>query len=974
MAATDNIAKCLGDAVDQGRISREGAERALREVKRVFDENPGVTEGAAAAAVADALKREAALKKRQTALQILATDRVLRDAAEHPGGAYRGTWAVFGRDLTGKATYSNVEGRQAAVRGILHAKFADGLDAYRSKNLGLTRDTIGLTRMVRDLYGEASGDPVAANAARAWSEATEYARTRFNAAGGNIPRKEAWRLPQSFDADAVKKMGRQAFEDWMHRAVDDGRLRIWDWEANAPVDPLRRAEIISNAYERISTNGVSDLVPGAGGRTKLANSRSERRAFEWTTADAWLEANRTFGRGDAGIFDTLVGHIDGMSQDIALLEILGPNPAATARVLIDTAKKAGATETEVYRLENLWGHVSGASLSPVRNWLATMAGGVRAWLSSAQLGSAVLSSVSDFQTMRQTAAWNGLGSNGIMGEYLRLLNPANAADRKLAVRAGLIADGWARRAMAAQRSMMEEIGQTLPARISDFVMRASGMNAHTQAAKWAFGMEFLGRLADDAARPFDALEPGLRGAMERYGIGSADWDLIRTKGVFTEDGVSLIFPEQMVRGGQPAAKPFDEARLRSRVAKAENDYVMTKEAAMEPSPYRRWDIIFKAIPEAIRDPFQAHGTSLNSAFSLLRDGIDKSREFHSGPLIGGHYGVDSTRTINPVIFLSDPGKSVKETGIRYAVLQGPAELIRDDLAAAFPAVRFMTLDEAARAVQDGRLPSLPPAAPDKASERAATRLLEMVDAERGFAVLEPGAAERALTLGRTQAGTAPGEFWRSTAQYKSFPITMGTRHLMRGWHAGDGAYVARAAGAYLARLTVGLTFFGAFAYQMKEIAKGKDPRDMTDWRFWAAAFFQGGGAGILGDFLNSAVTRSERSFYMTAIGGPTAGLVDDIMKLTGANIGATAEGKDANWGRDFASFVRRNTPGTSLWYSRLALDRLMWDQLQSLLDPDHHRSWARTEQRARQETRQEFWWRPGETAPERAPQMRLDAR
>jgi hypothetical protein len=371
------------------------------------------------------------------------------------------------------------------------------------------------------------------------------------------------------------------------------------------------------------------------------------------------------------------------------------------------------------------------------------------------------------------------------------------------VRAGLIADGWAQRARAAQRTMFDEIGQTLPARVSDFVMRVSGLNAHTQAGKWAFGMEFLGRLADDAAKPFDALDPTLRGAMERYGFVANDWDVIRKSGLDTTDGVDLIFPEQMIRNAG-------------------------------------------------------------------RDG-----------------------------------------------------------------------------------------------ERVATRLLEMIDNERGFAILEAGAADKALTLQGTRAGTWSGEFWRSTAQYKAFPIAMMTRHLYRGWNAGG----AGAMGLYLARLAVGLTAFGALAMQLKQIANGKDPRDMNDWTFWGAAFAQGGGAGIVGDFLNSAITRADRSFYMTAIGGPTAGLIDDLMKLTGANIQATAEGKDANFGRDFARFVRRNTPGTSLWYSRLAVDRLMWDQLQAIVDPDVHRSWRRTEQRARQETQQEFFWRPGETSPQRGPAL-----
>jgi hypothetical protein len=800
-----NLAKCLGDAVEAGRVSRDGAEKALAAVRKIMDENPSLPEADAVAAAAETITREAAEKQRQTAMQILATDRALRDAEAHPDGMAWGVAAIFGRDIRQKATTSSVETRAEAIRGILHAKIADALEAYRSTALGLRRDVMGLTRFVRELYDEGTGDGVAAVAAKGWREATDYAVARFNAAGGTIQRKSDWRLPQEWDADKVRAAGRGAFEDYMHRAVAEGRLKIVDFDTGKAVDPLRRAEIISEAWETISTDGLNKLVPGQRTGAKLANARSERRAFEWETADAWLDFNRTFGKGDAGIFDAIIGHIDGMAQDIAMLERLGPNPEAAARVLIDTARKAGATPYQANKLEALWMHVSGTAASPVSEGIARVFGGVRQWLMSAQLGSAILSSVSDFSTLRATTAWNGLGRNGVLGEYLKLLNPANAADRKIAVRAGLIADGWARRAMAAQRTTMEEIGQTLPARVADFVMRASGMNAHTQAAKWAFGMEFLGHLADQAGKRLDVLDPELRAAFGRYGITAEQWDIIRTQGLYQEDGVSLIFPEQI-----------------------------------------------------------------------------------------------------------------------------------------------------ARQVKDNR-----------AGIEAATRLMEMVNTERGFAVLEPGAAERAATLGQTRPGTLSGEFIRATMQYKAFPVTMMSRHLMRGLESYRGGDYGR----YMAALVVSLTAAGAFSMQLKSVAQGKDPRDMSDAGFWGAAFFQGGGAGIVGDFLNSAVTRADRSFYMTAIGGPTAGFVDDLMKLTGANIQATAEGKDTHFGREMAQFVRRNLPGTSLWYGRLALDRLMWDRLQELVDPEAQRRFRRMEDRARKEVGQEFWWRPGEDAPERGPAM-----
>lgn len=800
-----SVAKCLDDDVFNGRLTRAQADRAIAEVRKIMEES-GANEGQAAARAADVLTREAALAQRQTALQVLAWDRVLNDVAAHPDGTAAGVAAIFARDLKGKLNPSSVESKTAALRGLMNSKFAEGLDAYRSTALGFRRDTAGLLRFVRELYGEATGSAVDANAAKAWRSTTDWAVAQFGAARGGDIRLESWRLPQNWDSAKVKAAGQQTFSDFMHSEVAAGRLRIADWETGLAVDPLRRAEIISHAWERISTDGLSDLVPGQAGGTKLGNARSERRAFEWTNADAYLGFNERFGAGDAGLFDLLVNHIDGMARDIALLERLGPNPAASARAAIDLARKASAgggmwADLKIHHLESLWHHVSGAASTPVSETLARYGGNTRAILSSAQLGSATLSAVTDFGTLRQTAAWNGLSVVGMMREYTGQMNPANAADRLLAVRMALGADSWARTGQAAMRMTMEEMGNTLPNRMADTVMRASLLAPHTQALKNAFGMEFMGALGEAAGRTFGDLDPPIRQTMERYGIGAWEWERIRTAGLFDDRGVKFIMPEQMTRTG------------------------------------------------------------------------------------------------------------------------------------------------------------------DRADLNAAVRLLEMVNTERGFAVLEPGAAERAIMLGKTQAGTPWGEFARFVMQYKSFPVTMITRHGMRGASLGAAGF-----GAYMASFGVTMTLLGAFTMQMKQIAYGRDPRDMNDWRFWGAAAAQGGAIGIYGDFLNGSLTRADRSFAMTML-GPGFGLVDDLMKLTGANITATVAGRDAHFGREMAQFVRRNTPGTSLWYGRLALDRLMWDRLQMLSDPDYAQAFRRTEDRALRENNQRFWWGPGDAAPERAPAM-----
>jgi lipase chaperone LimK len=68
-------------------------------------------------------------------------------------------------------------------------------------------------------------------------------------------------------------------------------------------------------------------------------------------------------------------------------------------------------------------------------------------------------------------------------------------------------------------------------------------------------------------------------------------------------------------------------------------------------------------------------------------------------------------------------------------------------------------------------------------------------------------------------------------------------------------------------------------------------------------------------------------------------------------------------------FAARYTPGASLWYTRLALERLVIDQAQMMADPKAKSKMRRLENRYKKEQGQKYWWRPGKTAPDRAPNL-----
>ncbi len=59
----------------------------------------------------------------------------------------------------------------------------------------------------------------------------------------------------------------------------------------------------------------------------------------------------------------------------------------------------------------------------------------------------------------------------------------------------------------------------------------------------------------------------------------------------------------------------------------------------------------------------------------------------------------------------------------------------------------------------------------------------------------------------------------------------------------------------------------------------------------------------------------------------------------------------------------------SVWYARLAMERLVFDELEAAIDPNAARSFRMIEQSARRDYQQRFFWKPGTRAPQRLPEM-----
>jgi len=248
------------------------------------------------------------------------------------------------------------------------------------------------------------------------------------------------------------------------------------------------------------------------------------------------------------------------------------------------------------------------------------------------------------------------------------------------------------------------------------------------------------------------------------------------------------------------------------------------------------------------------------------------------------------------------------------------------------------------------------------------RLMAAIKEQSAFAFHQPDARTQALMRGGAQAGSVGGELQMMIGQYKQFTMERMTTHLMRIFT--DGPIENRVArGLAFATLSMAA---GAVSLQAAAVVAGKDPLDMKSPKFWTEAFARGGAGGIYGDILGAAIHGDRGAASMVGqMAGPIPGMVGDVLSAATSPLRSaldeSGQPSKATFGKQVMQGIQRHSPQT--WYTKLAVDRLFWDKLQTLVDPDYRASFRRAEQNAKKQG-SGYWWGPGSgNAPSRAPDL-----
>jgi hypothetical protein len=138
---------------------------------------------------------------------------------------------------------------------------------------------------------------------------------------------------------------------------------------------------------------------------------------------------------------------------------------------------------------------------------------------------------------------------------------------------------------------------------------------------------------------------------------------------------------------------------------------------------------------------------------------------------------------------------------------------------------------------------------------------------------------------------------------------------------------------------------------------------------WGHAVIQGGGLGVFGDLLGSDKTREGNS-WAAMMAGPVMDLAETVGgNFLLKNIQRAANGQRTEFLGDALWAASRYVPGSNIWYAKLAFQRAITDQLMLMADERTPERFARIEAAAQKNFGQGTWWRRGQLAPDRPPDL-----
>lgn len=969
-----SLAKCFASAFRMGVITKEEAQAFTKRYNQLLGD--GLSTDAAQKQMAFELEAEAAHRKRAALIGEVKRERLWNAVTTYRDHLGRSNLAEAFVRLHenyghGGSYILDATGLQDTIVREAHRELGQLLTEFKrgaitgdrrrqGKWVGNKMVQARMDNFVREMHGVKTDDDAARGLAASVATVLDKLRIRFNEAGGAIGKLDHY-LPQHHNPEALLNVGESA---WVETLMTGGGLERGYLDRAKMVHPMTKQplsdsdlrEALSVAYRRITSDGASDMdvEPGAGGgRPALYKQHAEHRFLHFKNAEAWMRYQKDFGAPD--VFATIMAHVNMMARDIAQMEVFGPNPNQT-REWIKTKLKAEAGAVRTFstirreKAEELRDHLdrlkAHRSIDPKRNgwWYAT----------NAQMMNDIVAMETRIETLKADI------------EQLRQDESVQTLSHEKQVfkLEGELAALWSK-----YKLWLDKNPPTIPDAIID-----APQDIRTSVAR-------VGELTDellelppgiaDGVKPLDALDY-LNGRLYR---ADAMWDLMRGASPVNAKWAKRLSATRNV----VTASSLGAAWISS-LADVAFGKDMRRRIGMGIGQSSAWRLSFLTLKEMIthgsRDDAVAAGFGLDWAINAMQQQSRLTGSIDMRQTSG--YLADRVLTVGMLQPWTQAGKHMAGMDLmrwlgklrQFEFEDLPSGLQNALNRHGFDAGGWEQLRAVPLHERHLRRVEVETALGRDMAEKYHMMLLREI---RG-AVPEATVESRSVVTSQA-AGTLMGEMVRSSGQFKGYAVAiifLQMRKIARDLQAGQpNAYYH--AGSWLLTATI----LGAVAMALKDMKDGRDPRRWLDektWldpKMWGAAMLQAGGLGIYGDLLFASHNRVGGSFADT-LKGPLWDRAETAWQLTGGAVHKAAKGEKINYGRQVVKGARQWTPGGNLWQPNLipyVAPRVLFEQLEILIDPDARRAFRTDMVKRKQDYGQEYFWRRGELAPHRAPDL-----
>ncbi|MEI1691266.1 hypothetical protein [Acinetobacter nosocomialis] len=449
---------------------------------------------------------------------------------------------VIDRMVAAHGDMSGIQSIDSKARGIAAIYRGDLVDFYSNikGGLGIFTDQELVQKIVRERFGENTGDALAKKISDKMGNVFETMRERFNRNGGDIGKLDNWGLPQTHNLEKIAKAGKEA---WVNKAESLIDTRQYVHENGDYYSQQEIRSLLEYTYDTLSSDGANKIEVGrqamGGGTSKVTNRHGESRVLHFKDAESWLEYQSDFG--GMQFVDLVEAHINGLSKDIAMVENLGSNPKTALKILMDAASKkdwekgieANKTNSSRKRAQTMFDEFSGGN-SPQSQVLANLGLAYRSMNVASMLGGTTIASIADQATIAKTASMHNVAYRKAFGGLLEQLNPVNKADRELAHSLGLATEEmlgsiarWSDDGLTSTYGKSEKLAR-ISSGVATQVMRISLLNALTSASKVGFTkllMEKYGRLSRSKA--WNDLDVQDRELLSNTGLDERAWQIFQ---------------------------------------------------------------------------------------------------------------------------------------------------------------------------------------------------------------------------------------------------------------------------------------------------------------------------------------------------------------------------------------------------------------------------------------------------------------